>query len=269
MKREKICSLLKKGYDVVVLEETDSTNEEIKRRVRAGIHHDIVVVSDSQNAGKGRNGRCFFSPKGTGIYLSVLFDVRNERVVDSVMLTTQAAVAVAHAVSQVCHRETQIKWVNDVYLEDKKICGILAEAVTDVNSGRISHVIVGIGINVYEPDRLPDDLSGVFGCIFSADERIPGLRDRLAATVVNELTDYYEAMPDRHFLVEYRNRSNVIGRSIMYGAPGADTFPGEDWKSGTAVDIDDDGGLVVERPDGTVVVLRTGEISIRLNGTPA
>ncbi len=268
----KICSFLKKECDVVLLDETDSTNEVIKRRLCGNSEKPrrLVVISDSQNAGKGRNGRCFFSPKGTGIYLSILFDVRDERVADSVLLTTQAAVAVARAVSEVCHRETQIKWVNDVYLEDKKICGILSEAVTDVNSGCISHVIVGIGINVYKPAELPEELSEVFGYIFDSDGRVTGLRDRLAAAVVNELTEYYEANPDRSFLREYRERSNVIGRQIMYGMPGGSTeTTGEAWKYGTAIDIDDDCGLVVERPDGSVEVLRTGEISVRLNASGA
>ena len=259
-----INDLLAGEHHVVVLDEIDSTNEEIKRRARAGTEHGLIVIAERQTAGKGRNGRSFFSPKGTGIYLSVLLDVHEEMFADVMLLTTQAAVAVAHAVSEVCHRETWIKWVNDVYYEDKKICGILAEALTEPETGQICQVIAGIGINVYRPREIPEELTDVVGYVMGEDERVPGLRERLAAAVINELTMYYEAMPDRSFISEYRERSRILGQTIRYGAPQPDGQPGEDWKTGIARAIDDSGGLVIECSDGNTEVLRTGEISVRI-----
>ena len=264
MDGKQIKLLLLGDHRVDVINSVDSTNEEVKRRSRSGAPGGLVVIADRQTAGKGRNGRVFFSPAGTGIYLSVLFDVREESFSDTMMLTTQAAVAVAHAVSVVCGKEAQIKWVNDVYLENKKICGILAETLTDPGSGAIRQVVVGIGINVYRPADVPPELNGIFGYIFTGEERSSGLRDRLAAAVINELSAYYEALPARDFLSEYRDRSNVIGKQIRYGLPEPDGKEGEDWLTGTAIAVDDTGGLVVERPDGITEVLHTGEISVRL-----
>ena len=262
---EKIKSFLKTGHELIVLPEVDSTNEEIKRRALAGAADGLVVLAERQTAGKGRRGRGFFSPAGSGIYVSLLLRPRTLTAEDIVLVTTQAAVAVAHAVSEVCHRETQIKWVNDVLLNEKKICGILTEAISDPGSDSIDHVIVGIGINVYEPAGIPEELQDVLGYIFKKNDPDVTLRDELAAAVIDALWGYYGALPERTFLEEYRRRLCVIGRSVRFGTPGEIAGqPGADWRSGRAVAVDDDGGLVVELDDGTKEVLHTGEISLRV-----
>ena len=262
---EGIGVFLHKNCEIVVLPETDSTNEEIKRRALGGAGEGLVVLAERQSAGKGRRGRGFFSPEGSGIYLSVLLRPRNLAAGDIVLVTTQAAVAVAHAVSEVCRREAQIKWVNDVFLDGKKICGILTEAVSDFESGGIDLVTVGIGINVYEPKAVPEELKDILGYIFKDEERGAVSRNALAAAVIDALFSYYEALPERTHLEEYRRRSNVIGHEVCFGMPSAVAGqPGDDWRQGRAVAVDDDGGLVVELPDGTREVLHTGEISLRV-----
>ncbi len=258
--------LLKKEHRVIVLPEVDSTNDELKRLAMAGEKEGLVVLSEKQTQGKGRRGRGFYSPEGSGIYMSMLFRPDSEKASDVILVTTQAAVAVAHAVSRVCKKEAQIKWVNDVYLNDKKICGILTEAVSDFESGGIELVIVGIGINVKCPEDIPDDIKDVFGYIYDADEVMPVSRNQIAAAVINELKKYYDALPDRAFLKEYKDRSNVIGKKIRFGTPGKNAgVPGDDWESGKALDIDDSGGLIVELSGGEKKVLHTGEISLRLD----
>ncbi|MBO6108948.1 MAG: biotin--[acetyl-CoA-carboxylase] ligase [Eubacterium sp.] len=276
--------------DIIFFSETDSTNEEIKRRCRDYYRRAIdinngacplVIVSDSQTGGKGRRGRSFFSPPGSGIYLSMLFipellkasdsemiskgsDVGTGRDVDSVLITTQAAVAVASAISEVCCRETSIKWVNDVYLNDKKICGILTEAISEPGSAHIDMIVVGIGINVYRPVSMPDELEGIMGHIYDAAADGQDIRGKLCAAVIDKLVRYYEALPDTAFLAEYKKRSNVIGQDIMFGTPGSIAGEvGDDWSYGRAVDIDDTGGLVVRLPDGSTQILHTGEITLR------
>ena len=257
--------LKKKDHKVIVLPEVDSTNDELKRLAMSGEKEGLVVLSEKQSKGKGRRGRDFYSPEGSGIYMSLLFRPDDKKASDIILVTTQAAVAVAHAVSKVCKKEAKIKWVNDVYLDDKKICGILTEAVSDFESGGIELVIVGIGINVRRPADIPDDLKGVMGYIFNEDEDMPVSRNEIAAAVINELQKYYEDLPDRSFMKEYKDRSNVIGKRIKFGTPGSVAGkPGDDWRSGIATDIDDSGGLVVKLDDGSVETLHTGEISVRV-----
>lgn len=254
----------KKYHEVIVLPEVDSTNDEVKRRAMEGAKEGLVVISEKQTKGKGRRGRGFYSPEGSGIYMSILFRPSDKNASDVVLVTTQAAVAVAHAVSMVCKKETKIKWVNDVYLNDKKICGILTEAVSDFESGGIELVIVGIGINVRSPEDIPEDIKDVFGYIFEKNEAVSISRNEIAAAVINELQKYYDELPDRSFINEYKNRSNVIGKRIRFGTPGSLAgVPEDDWKTGTAVDIDDSGGLIVRLDDGTIETLSTGEISVR------
>ena len=262
---EGIGVFLDRPHEVIVRSEIDSTNEEVKRLALQGAGEGLVVLSERQTAGKGRRGRSFFSPDGSGIYMSILFRPTGIDASDIVLVTTQAAVAVAHAVSEVCHREAQIKWVNDVYLDGKKICGILTEAVSDFESGGIDTVIVGIGINVRKPSELPEELQDIAGYIFDKNEGGGVSRNELAAAVIRKLCEYYEALPARDFLEEYRERSCVIGRQVRFGTPGAVAGKAvDDWRSGLATAIDDSGGLVIRLPDGSQEVLHTGEISLRV-----
>ncbi len=263
---EVIRSLLNHDNETVVLSEIDSTNEEIKRRVRDGKKKDLVIISDMQTGGKGRRGRDFFSPAGTGIYMSILFCPDDKNASDLILITTAAAVAVAHAIGEVCGKDTKIKWVNDVYLNDRKICGILTESVNDPETGRIKYVICGIGINVKKPKEIPDDIKDIIGYIYDDTNDTNASRNEIAAAVINQLQLYYDRLPDRSFLKEYKERSMVIGKSILFGSPGKIAgVPGDDWEKAKAVDIDDEGGLVVECIDGSVRTLHTGEITLRLD----
>lgn len=253
-------------HEVIVLDEVDSTNEEVKRRAAAGAREGLVVLSERQSAGKGRMGRRFYSPDGSGIYMSLLLRPRDIAATDMLLVTTQAAVAVAHGVSETCHVETQIKWVNDVYYNDKKICGILTEAIADPVSGTLDAIVVGIGINVCKPVILPEELQDVMGFIYDNNSEKIVSRSVIAAAIIKQLLLYYEALPERVFLEEYRSRSNVIGRRIRFGTPGEVAGrPGPDWRSGRALAIDDTGGLVVQLDDGSEEVLHTGEISLRIS----
>ncbi len=234
----------------------DSTNMEVKRRALEGAADGLVILAEEQTAGRGRLGRSFFSPSGTGIYMSILFRPSSEISQDVVMITTAASVAVCRGIRRVLGEEPEIKWVNDVYLHGKKICGILTEAVSDFESGQIDTVVVGIGINYHSPhEGFPEELQERAGVVCHTEKKIP--RNELAAAVINELYELYEDLSDKTYMEDYKKWSNVLGKEIRFSS-------GTDWEYATAVDIDENGGLVIEKKNGGRQVLRTGEITLRV-----
>lgn len=238
----------------------DSTNQEAKRLAADGAPHGTLVVAEEQSAGRGRLGRSFFSPRGCGIYLSLL--VRPSCIglttADTVLLTTASSVAVARAVSQVLHKELDIKWVNDLYFQGKKVCGILTEGVADMETGTIDSVIIGIGVNYKEPpEGYPQELRPIVTALLTAEE---GDRCRcknlLTAAVCRQLLTMLSEIPSREFLQEYKERSLILGRPIT-------VISTQGSREATALDFTRDGGLKVRFDDGSETTLTTGEISIR------
>ena len=243
--------------DIHVYKEIDSTNQEVKRRAIDGAPERMAILAEQQSAGKGRKGRGFYSPAGTGIYMSVLFRPTAEQSKDVVLITTAASVAVCRAIRTVLGEEPEIKWVNDVYFRGKKVCGILTEAVSDFESGHIGTVVVGIGINYRVPDDgFPEEIQDIAGAVCGEDRMVP--RNTLVAAILNELYSLYEGLSERTFIEDYRKLSNVIGKKVRFTS-------GESWVEAKALDVDQDGGLVVELENGETQVLRTGEITLRLN----
>lgn len=245
----------RQNLPVEVYKILDSTNVEAKRRALEGATHGLTIIAEEQTNGKGRLGRDFYSPAGTGIYMSILLKPELTGA-DVVLVTTAASVAVCRGIRKTLGVEPQIKWVNDVYLGDKKICGILTEAISDFEMGKIDTVVVGIGIN-YRTDIFPDELKDKAGSVASG-KNVP--RNVLVAAVLNEFWDIYDNLAKREFMEEYRRCSNVIGKEVRF-------LEKDTWQEGKALDIDEDGGLVVEcmGEDGHPVTrtLHTGEITLR------
>lgn len=242
--------------EVVVYKCIDSTNMEAKRRALDGAKEGLIVLAEEQTAGRGRRGRSFLSPTGTGIYMSFLFRPTPEQSSDIVLVTTAASVAVCRAIRNVLHEEPAIKWVNDIYLKEKKVCGILTEAVSDFESGRIDTVVVGIGINYREPQGgFPEEVKDIAGALCTKDDAVP--RNCLAAGIINELFTLYENLSDKSYMADYKKWSNVLGKRVRFTSE-------NNWDYGTAEDIDEDGGLIIRKEDGTEQVLRTGEITLRV-----
>ena len=232
-----------------ILATVDSTNNELKRRLTAGESEDLLLLAETQTGGRGRLGRSFYSPAGSGLYFSLALTAVH-RYDDAVLLTTMASAAVVRAIEELTPHRPQIKWVNDIYLDDRKIGGILTEAVT-APDGTLNVVIIGIGLNV-QKTAFPEELSGIAGWLPLS----PVLREQLAARITDYLYAYLETLPQRDFLPFYRSRSLVLGHTV--------TVLSDPPYTAVAVDIDQNGGLVTERPDGTRHTLSTGEISIRL-----
>ncbi len=249
--------------DIFVYKSIDSTNQEVKRRDLEGARDGMVVLAEEQTAGKGRRGRQFLSPAETGIYMSVLFHPDRERAENAVLVTTAASVAICRAIRVVLGEEPEIKWVNDVYLRGKKICGILTEAISDFESGRIGSVIVGIGINFREPKGgFPEEIREIAGAVLD-DKNTAVTRNALVAAVLNELYELYDGLVKRTFMEDYKRWSNVLGKEIRFtGKVNREGKPV--WEYGTAVDVDQDGGLIVKKENGKIQTLRTGEITLRV-----
>ncbi|MBQ6595364.1 MAG: biotin--[Clostridia bacterium] len=234
-----------------------STNTVLKSLAAEDAPAGTAVLAVTQTAGRGRLGRSFYSPSASGLYLSLL--LRPDLApADAPRLTSCAAVAVAEAVSGLSGRETGIKWVNDVYMDGKKICGILTEAGIDLESGRVSYVVVGIGINLRAPEGgFPEEIRNIAGAAFDGLS-VPDLRNRLAALVLDRLTDY-AADPFSDALFDaYAKRSFVPGRKITVLAPGKEPVPAE------ALRLNRDYSLQVRLEDGREEKLASGEVSIRV-----
>lgn len=239
--------------ELVVLETVDSTNNEAKRMLAHGFDGGALIIANEQTGGRGRLGRSFYSPKNTGIYMTFLLK-SSLALSDAVTVTTAAAVAVAKAIETVTAIDVQIKWVNDVYINGKKVCGILTEAVSDFETGVAKSIIIGIGINI-TTEHFPDGVSA------AALGTTKPVRNQLIAAAANEIIAIYDALPDRTAFIEYyRQHSNIIGKNI-------DFYINNIKHTGTAEDIDENGALVVRLPDDGVTVLSSGEVSVRPAGS--
>ncbi|HAQ40466.1 MAG TPA: biotin--[acetyl-CoA-carboxylase] ligase [Clostridiales bacterium] len=238
---------------IAVYKTIGSTNTEAKLLAMQDAGHGTVILSEEQTGGRGRMGRDFYSPAESGIYMSLILKP-HLNIADSVLITTAAAVAVCLAVDKFTDQEPKIKWVNDIYIGNKKVCGILTEAVTDIESGTVNNIIVGIGLNV-KTVNFPKELKETAGSVFNSDED-SYVRNRLAAEIINNILSMCKTPEDRSFLRTYKERSMILGERIRYSKNSI-------WYEGYAQDIDESGGLIVFHDDGHKEVLHSGEISVR------
>ena len=241
--------------DVHVYSSVASTNTLLKAWAEDGCAEGTVAVADEQTAGRGRRGRSFFSPKGTGLYMSILLRPA-ECDEAALQITTTAAVAVAEAIEALSGKTAQIKWVNDIYLDGKKACGILTEASLDVESGGLNYAIVGIGINALRPaDGFPEELENIASAVFDRCEQ-PNLRCRLAAAVLERFFSHYHTLGSDDCFEAYRQRSLVIGRRVTVLSGGVAVGEAE------VLDLERDYSLRVRYDDGLETLLNSGEVSV-------
>ena len=233
----------------------DSTNLQLKRLAEAGAPEGTLVVADQQSAGRGRQGRAFYSPSGTGLYFSLLLRPTFS-LEDVALVTSFAAVAVAEAIESVFGLPVQIKWVNDIFVEGHKVCGILTEASFDAENGQLAYAVVGIGINVFTPvGGFPGDVAEVAHAISPQHTDADDTRARLVAAIVNTFMEGYPDVPARPHLAAYRARSLLDGRSV-------EVFEGPLNYRAKVLGINDDLTLQVQLSDGTERALISGEVHI-------
>lgn len=253
-----IKSLLKTrwaGRSLVFLDEIDSTNQEARRQAELGAPHGTLVIAEQQHSGKGRRGRSWESPKGSGIWMSLLLRPQFEPQLAS-MLTLVAAMAVDEAIRTVTGIETGIKWPNDIVTDGKKLCGILTEMSTEVDA--IQYVVVGIGINA-NMTEFPDAIRETASSLKLASGQDIH-RAALVAEVMNAWEHYYEIFLETLDLSgireEYNRRLVNTKREVRVLAPKGDY-------SGISHGINDTGELLVELPDGEIREVLSGEVSVR------
>ena len=250
----------------------DSTNNEAKRLISSGeIKENTCLTAERQSAGRGRQGKSFFSPD-TGLYMTVVFPV-DRPISSQVTVTTRTACAVAEAIEECTGKQAGIKWVNDIYINNKKCCGILCEAVNDYEQGRLKYIIIGIGVNIYTREW-PEELRNIAGSLVDgeneADIEISGIKDKLCRSIAEKLETWIFKTSEQEFLEYYKGHSIVLGKMITFIENGES-------KEGCAVDIDENGGLIVKLSEGTGVpdsdeksealykTLSSGEISVKVH----
>ena len=224
-----------RSADIIVLDRTDSTNTRLRELASQGARHASLLCASEQSSGRGRHGRDFFSPPG-GVYMSVLL----RSYPDTLPLTVYAAVAVRRVLDSLTNNEARIKWVNDILVGSRKVCGILAEAVP-------GGAIVGIGVNL-STEGLPRELEDIAGAV-STDRPRAGLIADIFASLLHVLE-----LPADEVIGEYRRFSMLIGRRVRFERGGE--------RSGIVTDILSDGGLLVACENGGVE-LRSGEVSVQ------
>lgn len=250
-------------YNIEVFDVIDSTNTYLKKKApeylaQAGDPKTApwyAAIADRQDLGRGRMGRSFCSPAGSGIYLSVLFKPQL-LAQQAVSMTTAAAVAACRAIEECTDSKPQIKWVNDIYIDGKKTCGILTEASVDLEGGGLDWAVIGIGFNVYMPEGgFPEEIKDIAGAIASERER--DLRSRIAATFLSQLHAICKDLKASGFSKEYKERCFLIGKDINVIRDGK-LIPA------TAYDLDDELHLLVRYENGTTEALNSGEVSVRV-----
>jgi BirA family biotin operon repressor/biotin-[acetyl-CoA-carboxylase] ligase len=259
MKQENILSNLSAACpwkDTLRLYDTlESTNTLAKELAKSGAPQGTVVIADRQTGGRGRMGRQFHSPAGQGIYLSVI--LRPGCSPEKLMhLTCATAVAGCKAVEQACGVCPNIKWTNDLVYGKKKLGGILTELVLDGN-GLVDCAIIGIGINCEKPIELPPELQNTVTSIQEISNT-PCTPEKLTAKLIEALykIDQILLTGKQEMMSYYRQQCITLGQEIK-------VVTGDSVEYGTALDLDEDGGLLVRFRDGSEKIVASGEVSVR------
>lgn len=244
-------------YQIQVHKVTTSTFNILRQLAQEGAPEGIVAVAEEQTAGKGRMSRSFYSPTGTGVYMGVLLRPKIAAT-EALFITTSAAVAVAQAIETVSKHKAQIKWVNDIFVNNKKACGILTEAAFDLETQNLDYAILGIGINVKQPaGGFPPEIQDVATAILDEHEVNNAVRSQLIAEVLKNFWHYYTGIKDREFLKEYQERSFLVGTHVW-------VLEGDQQRKALVLAITDNCELQVRfEDDNSVENLSTGEVSIK------
>lgn len=236
-------------FDVQTFNEVDSTNTYAKKLLSQNkIADPMVIVADKQTAGHGRRGREFYSPKDTGIYMSMVLPIKDNEVFDGGLITTMTAVATVHGLKQSYPNVNfQLKWVNDIYVNNKKVSGILTESVMDVELMHPSALIIGIGINL-NSNHFPKNMGRPIGAI--SDNKVD--KNKVVTDILNEFYKLYPNYQKGEFMDEYRDLSMLINHQVQIETHRA-------LITGKVVDFDHHGRLILDDGNETKSIM-TGEV---------
>lgn len=238
------------SYKVHTVETVKSTNSSVKALAKDGAPEGYVLVASGQTNGRGRLNRVFFSPKGTGLYVSIL--LRPTCALSPYALTCMSAVALSDTVLEF-GVDCGIKWVNDIYVQGRKVAGILVESAMN-QDGSFQYAVVGIGVNLFPPEggfpeTIADKAAALFDVPYDED-----LRKRFLKRLLLRFKRYYEQLPDITFYDIYRERMIGIGGRVLVAEP-------EGMRYGTSTGIDREFRLVVRYEDGTEAAIDRGDVT--------
>lgn len=253
---EGICEFLNYPFNIELYDRVSSTNSLLREKAKNGIIENTVIIATEQTNGRGRMGRTFFSPANSGLYISILLRP-DFPASETSFLTTAAAVATAKAIEDISEKKALIKWVNDIYIDNKKVCGILTEGDFNAKTNKLNYAIVGIGINLCPPkDDFPAEISDIATAIFDSFDECGNKQNLLVANLLNYFMEYYHSFRDKTYFNEYVARSMILGGNI-------NVISNEFVKSGIALEINEDCHLKVRYEDGSEEWLHSGEVSTR------
>ena len=253
---------LKDILNIIKYETISSTNNVLKDMAKEDAKEWTVLIANEQTNGKGRMNRSFYSPSKSGIYMSILLKP-NFSPSETLFLTPMTAVVVSEAIDEVFGVNTGIKWVNDIYLNDKKVCGILAEGSISKDGLKNEYVVIGIGINILNPnDDFPIEIKEIAGSLISGNDVenkesfVENLKNRLIAEILTKMYKYYNSN-DKAFMNEYKNKSILLNKEIYI-------LGDENKEKWRVIDIDSCASLVVKNKEGIIKYISSGEVSVRL-----
>ncbi len=243
------------GRKLEVYTETDSTNNRAKfLAVNENAPDGTLIIAEKQTNGRGRMGRTFESPLGSGIYFTVVLR-RHFEMQSAPLITSCVAVAVAEAIEKLSGADTKIKWVNDIFINNRKVGGILTEAGMNFETRQLDYAVVGIGINTgIIENTLSDNVKNIATSI-EAETGIKVKRAELVAEVMNRFEKHLATMETKDYMDEYRRRSLIIGKEVVVSK-------GSSEREAIATDIDNNAFLIVKYDDGTCETLSSGEARI-------
>ena len=246
-----------RDLDLTVLPTAPSTNALVREKANQGRPEGCVIIACEQTDGRGRYGRQFFSPVDSGVYLSLLLRPTTYSPQQATCLTAAAAAAMCQAIEAVTGQQPGIKWVNDIFLHGKKVCGILTEAAVGLETGTLNYMVLGAGVNLYPPVKgFPEEIRPIAGSVL--ERSCPEAKNRLVGEFLNRFWDFYTHPECRTYLEDYRARSLAIGRNVTVLSNGQAV-------SAYAYGIDDDFRLLVRYDSGKTEALSYGEIRIQLD----
>lgn len=243
------------NYLIEVRDIVTSTNDCLREEFLQDGLFNKALIAREQTRGRGRQGKVFESPSDCGLYISFLLEPLY-KIEKSILVTTMAAVAVAEAINEVCGITSNIKWVNDVYIEDKKVAGILTESSMSLENGELEYIILGIGINTRASDKLSREVQGIATDLSKSCE-VVDLKSKLAGKIITKITDYYKNITDEHIFDYYNKLLYLKNENILYKF-NKDTL----WEEGKIIGIDKKFRLLLETDKG-IKKISYGEIFIK------
>ena len=242
------------GKELKILPTIPSTNQYLKEINHENIENGYVIIANEQTKGRGRKSREFISIRDEGIYLSLLLKINGQHC-DIRLLTICSAIAVTNAIKNICKINTTIKWVNDIYYKNKKICGILTEAILSGELQELDSVIIGIGINT---GNIPLEIKD-FATSIKKETGKSGIRNELIAELLNQFEkiylDYINNNNIKNIIQDYEKKLFIKNQQVTIINPNSEYLA-------TVIGIDETGALIVKNNKGVIQHISTGEIKL-------